>query len=112
MTRRLFGTALIALATAALVLIAAAPADAADLRQWRNGSRNYSLPFPRTARAQAVWDSDACWSDCAAHCTWGQHACLRVDPQGLCIAWTDSCDRYCQRTCRVSGGPLIDFTEY
>ena len=86
-------------------------ADGPRLFSDYRGQRVYVLPFPRSERAQSVWESGACWSDCGAHCTWGQNACLRVDSQGQCIAYTDTCDRYCQKTCRTSGGPLIDFLD-
>jgi hypothetical protein len=69
------------------------------------------LPFPRSERAQSVWESGACWSDCGAYCAWGQAACLKVDTQGACIASTDACDRYCQKTCRSSGGPFLPITD-
>jgi hypothetical protein len=65
------------------------------------------LPFPRSERAQSVWASDACWTDCGAHCAWGLVSCIRNDDQGRCIAATNSCDRYCQRMCRTYGGPLV-----
>ena len=29
------------------------------------------------------------------------------DAQGQCLKLTDTCDRYCQRHCRTSGGPLL-----
>lgn len=96
-------------------LLAAAPAVAADVKAappvWRYSARSHELPFPRSERAQSVWNSGACWSDCGSHCTWGLAACLQVDAQGRCLKLTDACDRYCQRECRTSGGPLlpIDF---
>lgn len=65
------------------------------------------LPFPRSERAQSVWASSACWSECGSYCAWGQAGCLTRDAQGHCLQLTDSCDRYCQRQCRTSGGPLL-----
>jgi hypothetical protein len=82
-------------------------ADGPSLTRIRAGL----VPFPRSDRAQSVWQSGACWSECGAQCAWGQNACLAVNAQGLCLSYTDSCDRYCQRECRSSGGPLIDFTD-
>jgi hypothetical protein len=93
-------------------LLAAAPASAGDRPTvWRYTARSHELPFPRGERAQSVWNSGACWSDCGSHCTWGLAACLQVDAQGRCLKLTDACDRYCQRECRTSAGPLlpIDF---
>lgn len=66
-----------------------------------------ALPFPRSERAQSVWASGACWSECGSYCAWGEAGCLRSDAQGLCLQLTDTCDRYCQRQCRTSGGPLL-----
>jgi hypothetical protein len=74
-------------------------------------SRIYMLPFPRSERAQSVWASGACWTDCQSYCAWGQSSCLRVDSQGQCLAYTDACDRYCQKSCRLSGGPLLNITD-
>ena len=65
------------------------------------------LPFPRSERAQSVWASGACWSECGSYCAWGEAGCLMRDAQGLCLTLTDTCDRYCQRRCRTSGGPLL-----
>lgn len=98
---------LLAIFSAAL----AKPSSAADLTHWRStNARIYEatpLPFPRSERAQAVWASLACWTDCGRQCAWGQAACLKVDVQATCIFWTDACDRSCQRQCRLMGGPLL-----
>ena len=67
-----------------------------------------ALPFPRGARAAAVWGEDACWNDCQATCTWGLAGCLKADNQGRCVQTTDACDRMCQRDCRTRGGPYVD----
>jgi hypothetical protein len=93
------------------VLAVTLPAGAADGPRWRAGARGYELPFPRSERAQSVWEAGACWSDCGAQCAWGQNACLKVDEQGQCLAWTDACDRFCLKQCRTSGGPLLSITD-
>jgi hypothetical protein len=115
---------LIALLLAGLWLLPSAPAAAAELRVsgysapavvgphppvWRYNSPNQELPFARSARSQAVWDSGACWSQCGAVCAWDLNACLYQDTQGRCLIYTDACDRYCQRTCRVQAGPFLPF---
>ena len=109
---------------AGLLLPPAKPASAAELRVlrysapaivgphppiWRYNSQNQELPFTRSARAQAVWDSDACWRECGATCAWDLNACLYKDTQGRCLVYTDACDRYCQRTCRKQAGPFLPF---
>jgi hypothetical protein len=76
---------------------------------WRYNAPNQELPFARSTRAQAVWDSGACWSECGAACAWGLNACLYQDTQGRCLVYTDACDRYCQRSCRMQGGPFLPF---
>jgi hypothetical protein len=68
-------------------------------------------PFPRSERAASVWAAGACWSECGAYCAWGLAGCLARDAQGHCLKLTDACDRYCQRECRSSGGPLLPITE-
>lgn len=94
---------------AGLVLIAAGdPAVAADVSVRAGPVRSHQvLPFLRSERAQSVWASGACWSECGSYCAWGQAGCLTRDTQGQCLKLTDSCDRYCQRQCRTSGGPLL-----
>jgi hypothetical protein len=74
---------------------------------WRYNAHTADLPFPRGKRAEAVWASGACWSDCGAYCAWGLAGCLKEDTQGRCLKYTDKCDRYCQRECRTRGGPFL-----
>ena len=74
---------------------------------WRYNAPNQALPFTRGERAGTVWAASACWSDCGSHCTWGLAVCLSHDAQGHCLKLGDACDRYCQRECRTSGGPLL-----
>jgi len=74
---------------------------------WRYNAHSAELPFPRSKRAESIWASDWCWSDCGSYCAWGLAGCLREDSQGRCLKLTDKCDRYCQRACRTRGGPLL-----
>lgn len=84
---------------------------AAPPAAWRYNRHSVALPFPRSRRAQSVWASGACWSGCQSYCTWGEASCLQIDAQGRCLKLTDTCDRYCQRACRTTGGPLAAFLE-
>jgi hypothetical protein len=74
---------------------------------WRYNGPTQDLPFPRSTRAQTVWDAGACWSECGSYCAWAFNACLYNEPQGTCVVNTDSCDLYCQRACRAQGGPWL-----
>jgi hypothetical protein len=88
----------------------AAPSLAADMVVSRSVSiaaPGAALPFPRTARAAAIWDERACWTQCGSRTTWAMADCLRRDVQGLCLDRTDHSDRMCQRECRTSGGPYL-----
>jgi hypothetical protein len=103
-----------ALSGAVMLLCGIAPANAADTMApagqpvvWRYNTSNQTLPFPRGERAQSVWASGACRTDCGSHCTWGIAACLQYNAQGHCLKLGDACDRYCQRECRAMGGPLL-----
>jgi len=66
------------------------------------------LPFPRSERAQSVWESGTCWSTCGSVSAWGLPACIEWSPQGECLAWANRADRTCQSRCRTSGGPLLN----
>jgi hypothetical protein len=91
----------------ALLLTAMSGAHAADVSVRPGVERTQTLPFPRGERAQSVWASNVCWSECGSYCAWGQAECLSRDTQGTCLKLTDACDRSCQRQCRISGGPLL-----
>jgi hypothetical protein len=92
-----------------VLLAAAGPAAAIDGRTpaWRFNSHGTELPFPRDERAESVWASNACWTQCGSYCAWGMAGCLKEDSQGRCLKLTDKCDRYCQRECRTKGGPYL-----
>jgi len=91
-----------------IALLFAAPAMAADgTLLSRADPLTRQLPYPREARAEAVWNERACWSGCGSYCAWGMAACLRNDSQGTCLKLTDRCDRACLRGCRNAGGPLV-----
>jgi hypothetical protein len=74
---------------------------------WRYNGPPQPLPFPRSERAQSVWASGACWSECGSYCAWHLNGCLHHDSQGICILYSAACDRYCQRACRDRGGPFL-----
>jgi hypothetical protein len=90
-----------------LLVVGDRPASAGDVAAASHVGRPTALPFPRSERAQSIWASAACWTDCNAHCTWGLAGCLTRDAQGHCLKLGDACDRYCQRDCRTRGGPLV-----
>jgi len=93
----------------ASILVATGPVAALDGKppSWRYNAHGADLPFPRGKRAESVWASGACWSQCGSYCAWGLAGCLKEDAQGRCLKLTDKCDRYCQRECRTWGGPLL-----
>jgi hypothetical protein len=98
---------LVALLLGGILLPSVGPAAADQVKPWRYNARSHELPFPRSERAQSVWASGACWSECGSYCAWGFAGCLTRDAQGQCLKLTDKCDRYCQRECRTLGGPLL-----
>jgi hypothetical protein len=71
-------------------------------------------PYPASKRAASIWLADACWRDCSRHCTWQMETCLRAAgaPADACRPHLDACDRSCQRTCRLRGGPLLGFVDF
>jgi hypothetical protein len=104
---QLIAAVLTAASIAAGILLPLHLSAAAELTARPNTVRSLTLPFPRSERAHSVWASGACWTECGSYCAWGLKGCLERDAQGQCIKLTDTCDRYCQRNCRTSGGPLL-----
>lgn len=98
-----------------MLAVFAPSASAADLglrshvasRTVEGPAGGFTLPFPRSERAQSVWASGVCWSQCGAVTAWALNACLVSDAQGRCLKYADARDRGCQRQCRTSGGPLL-----
>jgi hypothetical protein len=94
---------------ALLLGIAAAPsaAPAGELKIWRYDRHSQEPAFPLSERAESIWASGACWSECGSTTTWNLAACLARDAQGRCLERADGADRTCQRACRTRGGPLL-----
>jgi hypothetical protein len=87
--------------------ISTLPATAGDAAVWRYNRQSLEPLFPLSERAQSIWASGACWSDCGSYTAWNLVECLKRDTQGRCLKHTDAADRACQRECRTSGGPLM-----
>lgn len=85
--------------------LSALPAAAGEV--WRYNRHSGEPPFPLGERAQSVWASGACWTECGSVTTWNLAACLERDAQGRCLKQADAGDRYCQRACRTRGGPYL-----
>lgn len=92
---------------ALVVLPPAANAGAGAPEVWRYNKQNSGPPFALSKRAQSVWASGACWSECGSYTTWNLVDCLDHDAQGRCLKHTDAGDRACQRACRTRGGPFL-----
>jgi hypothetical protein len=69
-------------------------------------------PFPAGKQAASVWASDACWRDCSSDGAWRLANCLTTTSLDRCRPQLDAGDRACLRQCRVSGGPLLNITDY
>ena len=102
---------LFAVLFAGMASLPASPATAGEAAIWRYDRHSQESAFPLSERAQSIWASGACWSDCGSTTTWNLAACLERDGQGHCLKRADAADRACQRACRTRGGPLlpIDF---
>ncbi len=102
---------LLAVLLGGILMPAGVPATAGEAAIWRYNRHSQEPAFPLSERAQSVWASGACWSDCGSYTTWNLVACLTRDTQRHCLKRADAADRACQRECRTSGGPLlpIDF---
>jgi hypothetical protein len=60
----------------------------------------------------AVLASDACWRPCTAHCGFHFQQCLKVGWQDGCFAANNECELDCLKHCRLSGGPLVSWTDW
>jgi hypothetical protein len=102
---------LLAVLVAGMMVPTIAPAVAGEPAVWRYDRHSTEPAFPLGERAQSIWASSACWSDCSASTAWNLAACIELDRQGHCLKRADAADRACQRACRTRGGPLlpIDF---
>jgi hypothetical protein len=96
---------------AALWLVPLSAAQAADAGMSRKAvvgpAATAQRVIPRSPEASLVWAADACWKGCAMDCGHHFKACLSADAPENCIAQNDACDRFCQRSCRLYGGPLL-----
>jgi hypothetical protein len=94
---------------AALLIVGVSSAEAADVSTWRKpaAATAVSRVIPRSPAASLVWAGDACWRGCAMDCGRHLQACLAANAPESCISQNDACDRFCQRECRLYGGPLL-----
>ena len=90
-----------------LGVMSSLPAMAGGAEVWRYNKQNGEVAFPLSGRAESVWASGACWSECGSYTTWNLVACLDRDAQGRCLKRADAGDRACQRECRTRGGPFL-----
>ena len=89
-------------------LVALPPAASAGAPEvWRYNKHSPGPPFELSKRAESVWASGACWSECGSYTTWNLIDCLDRDAQGRCLKHADAGDRACQRACRTRGGPYL-----
>jgi len=74
---------------------------------WRYNKHSPDQPFKLSKRAESIWASGVCWSECGSYTAWNLVACLDRDAQGRCLKHADAGDRACQRECRTRGGPFL-----
>jgi hypothetical protein len=63
-------------------------------------------------RSASVLASMPCWNSCTTQCGAGFQACLAVDWLAGCVAANNQCELSCLKQCRLSGGPLVSWTDY
>jgi hypothetical protein len=71
------------------------------------GNRVHRSPYPASKFAAAVWTDDFCWRTCTGASGWRFQDCWRVKGPEVCRDNLDFDNRYCLRTCRSRGGPLL-----
>lgn len=67
--------------------------------------------YPLSRRAAAVHAGESCWRACEHAAAQAFLFCMRQRPLTPCVAGNDAADRYCLRSCRLSGGPLVDLAD-
>jgi hypothetical protein len=72
----------------------------------------HTNPYPTSKRAAAVWAADGCWRTCSSSCAWKLETCVTSTDADICRPALDACDRSCQRSCRLRGGPLLGFFDW
>jgi len=102
----------------AITLAATASATAGDISR-SHPAREFSPPSrvplalrTLSRRSASVLASDACWRGCTAQCAVDFQQCLRVSWLDGCMAFNNQCDLACLKGCRLSGGPLVSWTDY
>jgi hypothetical protein len=68
-------------------------------------------PYPLSWRAAKIRRADRCWRGCLAGAGREFQRCLRFEAATDCVPWNDANDRVCLRECRLSGGPLVGFSD-
>lgn len=63
-------------------------------------------------RSASVLASTPCWRGCTAQCGWQFQGCLRVHWLDGCVAYNNACELACLKQCRLSGGPLVSWTDW
>jgi hypothetical protein len=99
----------------ALIAIIATPAlaDGLSVKSTRavpgavQGPDLHISPYPQSKRSAAVWAGTNCWNDCQTNCGAQFSMCNTSYGPDACRPALDACDRSCQRTCRIKGGPLL-----
>jgi hypothetical protein len=71
------------------------------------GRQIHRSPYPASKFAAAVWADDFCWRTCTGQSGWRFQDCWRVKGAAACRDHLNADNRYCQRTCRSQGGPLL-----
>jgi hypothetical protein len=102
----------------AIATAAALSAAAADVHQRRAGhvvAAPQRLPLAlRTLSKHSVGvlAADACWLPCTTQCGGQFQHCLRVAEQAACFGYNNECELRCLKHCRLSGGPLVSWTDW
>jgi len=63
-------------------------------------------------RSASVLASDPCWRGCTTGCGSGLQRCIKIDGLAGCMAHNNTCELSCLKQCRLSGGPLVSWTDY
>ena len=75
------------------------------------GPRPHISLYPMSKRSASIWNSDFFWRECSGQSGWHYQSCRRTGGPEDCRQALDANNRFCLRTCRTRGGPMVNLAD-